>query len=350
MMPFCSKPLGHAHLKVGVFYSCLLLLSLWLSGCNAPQNTTQQSFYVFGTEVQVLIVGADTQQAQQAIQAIEQRFQAFHHEWHAWEKGGIVSKINQAIANNQAIDVPDSVRTFIQTTQKLSAQTDYLFDPAIGQLINMWGFHSEDWHGPPPSEAKRQAWLNTRPSIQDLYFEDHQLLSRNSNVQLDFGGNAKGLALDIAAQTLADAGIQNALINIGGDIKALGFKKLQAWSIGIQNPNNPKQAIAKLQAQAGDSIFTSGTYQRYFDWQGQRFSHIINPNTAWPADSFASVTVIHDDAITADTAATALLIAGEQDWRRIAKQLEVEAVFIIHRDGRIELTQAMQARLIDLKN
>lgn len=349
-MLFFHKTLNFGHLKHALFYSGLWVLSLGLTACDAPQNTTQQSFYVFGTEVQLLIVGAEPHQAQQAIQAIEQRFQAFHHEWHAWEKGGIVSKINQAIANHQAIEVPDSVKTFIQTSQKLSAQTDYLFDPAIGQLINMWGFHSEDWHGPPPPEAQRQAWLSKRPSIKDIYFKESQLVSRNPNVQLDFGGNAKGLALDIAAQTLADAGIKNALINIGGDIKALGFKKHQAWSIGIQNPNNPKQAIAKLQAQAGDSIFTSGTYQRYFDWQGQRFSHIINPNTAWPADSFASVTVIHEDAITADTAATALLIAGEQDWARIADQLGVDAVFIVHRDGRIDITPAMQSRLIDLKN
>lgn len=350
MKPFFLPLLSRVRLKSGLFFGALLISSLWLSACNAPQNTTQQTFYVFGTEVQVLIVGAESQQAQQAIQAIEQRFQDFHNEWHAWEPGGIVSKINQAIADNQAIEVPDTIKTFIQTTQKLSAKTDYLFDPAIGQLIKMWGFHSEDWHGPPPSEAERQAWLNTRPSIKDIYFRDNQLLSRNPNVKLDFGGNAKGLALDIAARTLAEAGIENALINIGGDIKALGFKKHQAWLIGIQNPSNPSQAIAKLQAQAGDSVFTSGTYQRYFDWQGQRFSHIINPNTAWPANSFASVTVIHEDAITADTAATALLIAGEQDWRRIAQQLGVEAVFIIHRDGRIETTQAMQARLIDLKN
>lgn len=350
MKPFFFQFLSLTRLKPGLFFGVLFASSFWLTSCNAPKNTTQQTFYVFGTEVQVLIVGAETEQAQNAIQAIEQRFHVFHNEWHAWEQGGIVSKINQAIADNQAIAVPNTIKTFIQTTQKLSAKTDYLFDPAIGQLIKMWGFHSEDWRGPPPSEAERQAWLNTRPSIKDIYFRDNQLLSRNPNVQLDFGGNAKGLALDIAAQTLAEAGIENALINIGGDIKALGFKKHQAWLIGIQNPSNPSQAIAKLQAQAGDSVFTSGTYQRYFDWQGQRFSHIINPNTAWPANSFASVTVVHEDAITADTAATALLIAGEQDWRRIAQQLGVEAVFIIHRDGRIETTQAMQARLIDLKN
>lgn len=320
--------------------------SIVLTACSKPESSMiQQTFYVFGTEVSILIVDASPAQAQAAIQAIEQRFQGFHTEWHAWKKGGIVSRINQAISQGESIEVADSVKTFIEKTQQLSAQSDYLFDPAIGQLVKMWGFHGEHWQGPPPSEALRQAWLLSRPSIKDLYFEGNRLFSHNADVQLDFGGNAKGLALDIAVETLHQAGIQNAMLNIGGDIKVIGQKpKHQAWSIGIQNPKNPSQALAKIHAQNGDSIFTSGTYQRYYTWQDQQFSHIINPNTAWPADSFASVTVIHNDATTADTAATALLIAGPQHWRRIAQQLGISAVFLVQRNGEIEMTDAMRQR------
>lgn len=311
---------------------------------------TQQTFYVFGTEVSLIIADVPAEQAQAAIQAIEQRFQRFHSEWHAWEKGGTLSRINQAIRQGEGIEVKDEIKTFIEKTQQLSAQSDYLFDPAIGQLIKMWGFHGEHWQGPPPSETQRQAWLLSRPSIKDLYFEDQRLFSRNADVQLDFGGNAKGLALDLASAILQQHGIQNAMLNIGGDIKVLGQKpNHQAWSIGIQNPKNPAQIIAKIHAQPGDSVFTSGTYQRYYTWQDQQFSHIINPNTAWPADSFASVTVIHEDATTADTAATALLIAGKRDWQRIAAQLDVNKVFLIDREGHIQQTPAMEA-YVHLKN
>jgi thiamine biosynthesis lipoprotein len=329
----------------------ILGFSIALSACAKPDpSMTQQTFYVFGTEVSLIIADVPAEQAQAAIQAIEQRFQRFHSEWHAWEKGGIVSRINQAIRQGESIEVSDEIKTFIEKTQKLSAQSDYLFDPAIGQLIKMWGFHGEHWQGPPPSDAERQAWLKTRPSINDIYFDGHQLFSRNPNVQLDFGGNAKGLALDLASAILQQHGIQNAMLNIGGDIKVLGHKaNQQVWFIGIQDPKNPTQAIAKIHARDGDSVFTSGTYQRYYQWQGHTFSHIINPNTAWPADSFASVTVIHPDATTADTAATALLIAGPKDWQRIAAQMGIDNALLIDREGHIQQTPSMQA-YVELKN
>jgi thiamine biosynthesis lipoprotein len=323
-----------------------------LSACAPTEpKLTQQTLYVFGTEVNLIIADAPTEQAQRAIQAIEQQFQRFHSEWHAWEKGGMLSQINEAISQGQPIEVRAETKAFIEKTQRLSAQSDHLFDPAIGQLIKMWGFHGEHWQGPPPSEAQRQAWLKTRPTIQDLYFEGNRLYSRNRKVQLDFGGNAKGLALDQASAILQQHGIQHAMLNIGGDIKVLGHKpNQQAWIIGIQNPKNPAQAIAKIHARDGDSVFTSGTYQRYYQWQGHTFSHIINPNTAWPAESFASVTVIHPDATTADTAATALLIAGPKDWQRIAQQLGIEQALLVHQNGEITLTPAIENRIEVLQN
>ena len=331
----------------------LLALSLFLlfalAGCfnetPPPLTPIKAQIVVFGTYVDISVYTHNSKQAEQAIQAVEQRFQTFHKEWHAWEQGGIVSKINLAIANEQTIEVSESIRDFIKKSQTLSLQSDYLFDPGIGKLIALWGFHSEQWTGPPPSEALIQHWLETRPSISDLDFKGLTLSSRNSNVQLDFGGNAKGLALDIAMQQLQRAGIENAIVNIGGDMRAIGSKNGQSWRIGIQNPSNPKQPIAMVELADNESIVTSGTYQRFFEWQGQRFSHILDPNTGRPAKSFASVSVIHRDATTADTAATALLIAGPKRWRAVAKKMGIESVFIIGHDGQILQTGAMMQRL-----
>ena len=325
--------------------SLTLLLGLIFAGCSAPTPPIEQTFYAFGTEVQVLIIDQDPTKAQQAIQQVEQAFHQFHRQWHAWEPGGTLYQINQAIAQDQPIKVSAETQAFIEKTQALSAKTDYIFDPAIGQLIRLWGFQGQQ-EVSPPSDADRQTWLSSRPSIRDLYFENHHLLSRNPDVQLDFGGNAKGLALDIAEDILLEQGIQTALINIGGDSKVIGHKpNNQAWLFGIQNPKNPQQAIARVEVYANENIFTSGTYQRYFDWQGQRYSHIINPNTAWPADSLASVTVIDEDAIKADTAATALLIAGPQNWQVLAARLGVTRVLTIDQQGQIAMTAAMQERV-----
>jgi len=331
----------------------VLTFLVTLSGCVGkpePLSPTKAQIVVFGTYVDITVYTPNPKQAQNAIQAVEQRFQTFHHEWHAWEKGGIVSKINQAIANGQPIDVPESIKVFIVKSQILSAQSNYLFDPAIGQLIDLWGFHGETWSGPPPSDIEIKQWLQTRPSIADIQFNGFQLKSTNPNVQLDFGGNAKGLALDIAVTELRQAGIENAIVNIGGDMRVIGSKNQQAWRIGIQNPSNPKQPIAMVELSGDESIVTSGTYQRFFEWQGKTFSHILDPNTGQPAQSFASVSVIHNDATTADTAATALLIAGPDRWEHVADTMGIDAILIIDRAGNILQTPEMTKRITILNN
>jgi len=328
--------------------SLLLVTALLLSSCSQteqPLTPTKAQIIVFGTYVDMTLYTDEPQSAEDAIQRVEQRFQQFHQEWHAWEKGGIVSKINQAIAAGQSIEVSSAIKDFILKSQNLSANSDFLFDPAIGKLVALWGFHSEQWTGPPPSDADIQTWLDTRPSIADLHFDGLNLSSTNPNVQLDFGGNAKGLALDIAMQQIRQAGIENAMVNIGGDMRVIGSKNGQAWRIGIQNPAKPSKAIAMLELSGNESVVTSGTYQRFFEWQGQRFSHILDPNTGRPANSFASVTVIHPDATTADTAATAILIAGPLRWRAIAESLGIDTVFIIDHDGQILQTKSITQRI-----
>jgi len=329
----------------------LLLLSflgflIFLNGCQSTNHQpTKTTLFVFGTMVDIAVYDTEPKIAEQAISQVEQTFQTMHHEWHAWEKGGIVSKINQAIANKQSLELPNSVKNFILKSQELSKQSQGLFDPGIGSLIALWGFHAEEWQGPPPSEQLIKHWLENKPSIADISFTKNQLSSQNPRVQMDFGGNAKGLAIDIALASLKRAGIENALVSIGGDMKVIGSKNNQAWSIGIQNPQNLNKALAQIALQDNESIVTSGNYQRFFEWQGKRYSHILDPNTGYPANSFSSVTVIHNDATTADAAATALLIAGPERWEEVAKSMGILQAFLIDAEGKILQTKAMAKRV-----
>lgn len=339
----CSDSLGR-------WLAMLLLLfgSFTLSGCSNPSPPpTKATIVVFGTLVDLTLYHPDRQQAEAAIRQVETEFMRFHTEWHAWEKGGIIGKVNQAIAESKPIEVPLSVKTFILKSQALTRATDGLFDPGIGKLVELWGFHKERWTGPPPTDEVVQGWRQQRPSLLDLSFQGLTLTSQNDQVQLDFGGNAKGLAIDMALDIISNAGIKSALVSIGGDMKALGLKNNQAWSVGIENPihsGSANQVAAAIQLNAGESLVTSGTYQRYFEWQGQRYSHIINPNTGYPAAGFASVTVLHSDATTADAAATALLIAGPMHWLQLAKRMGLEYVLCIDEHGQILQTKAMEKR------
>lgn len=344
------SPLSRRQLLRNSFCFGLSIPFAGLSACNTANAVYQHSAQIpiFGTLVDILVYTANQSTALAATSAVEKRFQQFHHEWHAWEKGGIVSKINQAIANQQSIQLSSSVLEFIQLSQQLCRESGQLFDPGIGKLIALWGFHSEHWQGPPPSDTQIQAWLKAHPSILDLTISGQSLSSSNAQVQLDFGGNAKGLALDIAMQALKEHKVEHALVSIGGDMKSLNNKPDGSnWNVGIQSPQNPNIAIASLALHANESVVTSGTYQRYFDWQGQRYSHLLNPKTGRPVESsqsFASVTVIHADATRADAAASALLIAGKTQWQTVAKQMQINKVFCMDSQGQILQTKAMANR------
>ncbi len=346
----------------GVFI--LLSLGVFLWQTTSPSSTEQtkahfspqviqQTLYVFGTVVNINIhfpattsakqQATNQQQATQAIQQIDTTFQAFHRQWHAWEPLGKLFQINQAIAHQQPIQVDNETKAFIQYAQKMCRQSNGFFDPGIGKLIALWSFHSEDWHGPPPTQKILNNWLRHPASILDIHFQGNQLSSSNPQVQLDFGGSAKGLALDKAIQILKDHHIQHAVVNIGGDMRVLGNKPADnnqqsiAWRIGIQSPKHADEVIAIAQLPHDMSIVTSGTYQRFFTWQGKQYSHLINPKTARPANTFSSVTVLNSNATLADSAATALLIAGPTHWKAVAKQLGITDFMLIEQSGKITL-------------
>lgn len=337
---------------LGSLFSFFLIASI---GCSDKNHYTPHlsQFIAFGTEINLIIYSQKAPQSQKALENIQSQFYQLHLDWHAWEENGILSQINQAIKYQQAIKVPLEVKNFILKSQVLSKQSNYLFDPGIGQLIRLWGFHSENWQGPPPSKEKRQTWLESRPSIADLEFNGLILTSTNPNVSLDFGGNAKGLALDKAINILKQHQIENALINIGGDMSVIGNKggdKNRPWNIGIKSPFSPNKPVARIQLQGNETIVTSGNYQRYFMWKDKRYSHIINPNTAWPADTFASVTIIHNNATIADTAATAIMIAGKKHWQEVATQMGIEKIFIIDQNQQIITSDKMQPRITIISN
>lgn len=328
-----------------IYKILLLCTALFLAACEQKPELIQKHYYVFGTQVSVSLI-ADKQLATEALQKIEQGFYQFHQDWHAWEKGGIIGKLNSAIKQEQSLQVPQSVAQFIIKSQTLAAESEHLFDPGIGHLINLWGFHSENWQGPPPSEASKQQWLQTRPSIADLTLsKTGEISSKNNQVWLDFGANAKGLALDFAVEELRKAGIEHAIVNIGGDMKAIGQKYQQPWKIGIQNPFDNDEIIASIELSSDESVVTSGNYQRFFHWQGKNYSHIINPNTAEPVEQLSAVTVIHTDATRADAAATALMIAGIKNWQRIAKQMNIHFALLIDERGQTHMTEKMRQRI-----
>jgi FAD:protein FMN transferase len=235
----------------------LILLSILLAACGRTPLQEQQA-YVFGTRVEVLVVSTEAEQGRQAISAVLQEFDRLHRTYHAWQPSEL-SELNLAISAGRPQQVSPELADFLGEAQKFSAQGDFLFDPGIGQLIALWGFQSDEFRTelPPPGEIK--AWLASKPSIADLTITEHTVTSRNPKLALDFGGYLKGVALDHAAAILRSKGINNALINIGGNIMALGSKESRKWKVGIQHPRQ-SGPLATIELADGEAIGTSGDY------------------------------------------------------------------------------------------
>lgn len=330
---------------------CLLLglACAMLSGCGSSAPWQQESF-VFGTRVELLITGVPEAKALAAGSQVLAEFDRLHRTYHAWQPSAL-SALNAAIAAGKPMEVSPEFAGYIRQLQQLAADSDYLFDPGIGRLIALWGFQSDEFKTRLPDEAALAALTKQRPSIADIRLDGLRVTSRNPAVALDFGGYLKGVALDRAAQILRTAGIHNALINIGGNVMALGTKNGVPWRVGIQHPRPATVGgapLASLELRDGEALGTSGDYYRFFEINGRRYCHLLDPRTGYPAMGTQSVTILIPPGVTAgmrsDVLSKPLFIAGDA-WLRQASKLNVIAALKVGAGGTVIATPAMRSRL-----
>ena len=324
----------------------LWLLLLWaLAACSPPPLVQQQS-YVFGTLVEVSVYGAPEAQARQAIAAVLARFDELHRQLHAWQPSEL-SRLNAALAKGERAPLSPELAAMLGDAQALSNQSNDLFNPAIGGLIALWGFHADAPQARVPDAAAIRHWTARQPRMRDLHFENNTVWSDNSAVQLDLGGYAKGRALDDAVRILKAHGIKNALVNIGGNVIALGMHGERPWRVGIQHPRK-SGTLAVLDLRDGEAVGTSGDYQRYFEAGGRRYSHLIDPRSGSPARGMQSVTVLvagKRAGTRSDALSKPLFIDGAARLADNASRLGVSDYLAVDAAGRIHVSPAMKARL-----
>ncbi len=318
-----------------------VIISTLLTACTDTPKDYQREFFAMGTLISVQLYDVPEAMAERTLNEIEADFQAMHRDWHAWEDGPLVH-LNQALAAGESFAMPDVLAPLIPPAIALAEQSDHLFNPALGQLFALWGFQGNA-RDTLPAKTAIDAILQQQPRMTDLVLNGNIIASTNPAVQIDLGGFAKGWAVDLVIEKLRAAGIQNAIVNTGGDLRAIGSHGKRAWRIGIRHPEQPG-AIAAVDIKDDEAVFTSGNYERYFEVDGIRYHHILDPRTGRPAEHTASMTVIHPNGASADAAATALFVAGD-DWPRIARQLAIADVLRIRSDGAIEATATMAARI-----
>lgn len=326
------------------FLAIVAVLSL--AACSKEPPPYQEQGYVFGTLVDVTVYGESEPRARQAVNEVLQEFQRLHNLLHAWQPSEL-SELNAAFAKGESKAVSPELAAMLRDAAQLSQQSQDLFNPAIGVLVQLWGFHADEFKAALPDEKQIAQWVAANPQMSDLVFDQDKVRSNNKAVRLDLGGYAKGYALDRAAEILRKQGIRNALINIGGNVIALGQHGKRPWRVGIQHPRKPG-ALATLELRDGEAIGTSGDYQRYFMLGSKRYCHLIDPRTGHPAQGVQAATVLTRGAragILSDATSKPLFIAGTNGWRAAALQMNLPEAMLVDDMGNIHLTAELQKRL-----
>ncbi|GGA67102.1 FAD:protein FMN transferase [Arenimonas soli] len=322
----------------------MLAASLVLAGCSPPPERVEQ-LLVFGATAEIRLRGADPEAAQAALAELSAELNQRHREWHAWQPSD-VTRINEAFAAGQAAEAPESVLELVRLAKPLSEATDGLFDPAIGGLVEAWGFHTSTYPilTPTPRDEVLAAWREDRPRIAGVQIQGRQLRADNPRTQLDFAAMAEGVAASQVVATLQRHGVHDALVNLGGDVSALVGKGSPPWRVALRDPYGGVMGTVELGN--AESLFSSGNYNKFrYSAAGARQAHILDPRTGQPARGAASVVVLHTDPVLADVAASALFVAGPSGFADLARRLGLGCALMVTDENELLVTVAMNARV-----
>ncbi len=324
----------------------LVVAVLLIAGCKGKEPLYQEQGYVFGTLVEVSVYGEPEPRARLEVSRVMHEFQRLHDMLHAWQPSEL-SKMNAAFAKGRSAPVSPEMAAILQDATQISQQSQGLFNPAIGGLVQLWGFHADEFKPLLPDRKKIALLVAANPQMGDIAIANGRASSSSRYVQVDLGGYAKGYALDRAAAILREQGIHNALINIGGNIMALGRHGDHPWRVGIQDPRK-SGALAILDLHDGEAIGTSGDYQRYFMVGNVRYCHLIDPRSGYPVQGVQEVTILTHGpraGTLSDADSKPLFVSGATGWRAAATRMGLTEAMLVDGQGKIHLTAELQKRL-----
>jgi len=238
------------------------------------------------------------------------------------------------------LEVSAATAEVLELGLRVAAASGGAFDLTLGRLKALWGF---DGDGPRvPDDAEIAAALRGI-GPEALRLEGRRVTKGDAVLGIDLGAIAKGYAVDRAVAALQAAGIRRASVNAGGDLRLLGNHGGRPWRIGIQHPRDPQGVLVTLELAAA-AVVTSGDYERFFEVDGVRYHHILDPRDGRPADACQSVTVVAASAAEADALATAAFVLGPEAGRLLVESWGGMAL-IVAADGTVSLSEALKDRV-----
>lgn len=312
-----------------------LVLLLLLSGC-APK-AVQKEIFAMDT---VMTLTAYGKNAEQGLNDAIGEINRVQRELDPELEGSTVWQLNHA--NGEPVDISPLIAEMLWTAENVSAKSDEALELSIYPAVKAWGFIDGNYTVPEPETLEA---LKPVIGAQHVWFwhGDSWRAMVHSGTEISFGAVAKGAVAQEVIDTLKDAGVESAIISLGGNVQTLGQKPDGTnWNIAVQDPNDPAGSLGILSV-GETAVVTSGSYQRYFEQDGKTYHHILDPKTLSPADSgLVSVTVVCADGTMADCLSTALFVLGEDgalDYWRTYGGFEL---ILVTDDGRVILTDGLE--------
>lgn len=307
------------------------------------------------TWVDIDLPSIPREEGDELLAAIETELRRFDRDYYAWGDGELAA-LNRALTDAGRFEASVELAALVESASTIAELTAYAFDPGVGGLVELWGFHVGDPPIEPPdtgaiTSARREfasiAALTVdgatiRASPRAVVLEDGRAAPAR-RFKLDLGGIAKGAAVDRVFDLLELDAVEPALINAGGDLRVVGERADRPWRIGIAAPR-ADGVLGVIELEAGEAAFTSGDYERFYEADGERLHHILDPRTGYPVMHTQAITVIASNGTLADAAATALFVAGPDDWQAMADALGIRHVLRVDASGSVEMTGPMRDR------
>lgn len=330
----------------------IFILALVLTSCTptpiAPVPNQNQpitkSDYILGTIIDITIYDKQDEsiidKAMARIREIEAKMTINNA-----DTSEIIA-LNEAAGKSEVKVSPDTFDV-LERAKFYSELTNGLFDPTVGSIVKLWNIGTEYAAVPDPKVLEEKRLLiNNDKLILDRSNLTAKLV--DAGMQVDLGAIAKGYAADEVAKVLKENGVQHAIINLGGNVLTMGGNMQgDPWKIGIQNPFNPRGDYLGIITIDDKTVVTSGTYERYFEKDGKRYHHILDPRTGYPADNeVASVSIITDSSMDADGNSTSVLLLGLEDGKKfVESEVGFEAIFVTY-DKKVYVTSGLKDTFI----
>lgn len=315
----------------------IVILSISITACfpsnNSPKNEILLQGRTMGTTYNIKVVATQEQVTELKLHdKIDAVLKQVNQEMSTYIPNSEISLFNQS-TSGELFEISDGFARVLKESIRLGELSNGKLDITVGPLVNLWGFGPEQRPEKVPSDSILMSTL-ARVGLRNLHLVGTQLAKDIPDLYVDLSTTAKGYGVDVVAELIEANGIVNYLVEIGGEMRLKGFKRTgELWAIAIEkpilDPSGDQRAVHQIVIPKDNAVATSGDYRNYFETDGQRFSHIIDPDTGRPINhNLVSVTVIHPSSMTADGLSTTLMVMGTEQGMEFAVENDLAALFI----------------------